>query len=103
MINVENVMSVYTGEAKTCMCGCKGNHRYASALRANASYRRGYVVGDDEVSDISVKRAVNRLNKLIDWSNPDVVEKHVESDGYTVWFDEGNRTVVAYLNAPLKV
>ena len=62
-INVEDVMSVYSGKNGSCCCGCAGKHTYASATRTLASKDRGYAVSDDEVSDRTVKMIVRKMNK----------------------------------------
>lgn len=96
MINPENVISSYTGK-QGCMCGCIGNHRFASAHVEEARKQRGYDIGLDEISDRSVKMAVNRLNKLIDWSDLDMVKKYVNEDH--AYFDTDNgRTIHVYFS-----
>lgn len=87
MLQVKDVMKVYTGKAGACMCGCAGKYRVASQHRAAADTARGYAYGDEDVSDRAVAMAVRRLN-----ANP----KTVIEDGIA-WVDEGARTVVAYL------
>jgi hypothetical protein len=61
MLTVSDVLHVYSGKPGKCACGCSGNHRYASAFRAEASKRRGYEVSDDEVND----RQVAKVLKLV--------------------------------------
>lgn len=56
---VEDVVSVYSGKAGKCACGCSGKHRYAAAHRALAGERRGYAVADDEVNDRQVRKVAN--------------------------------------------
>ncbi len=57
-VTIEQVMSVYSGKAGRCYCGCSGNHRYASKHVAAASKDRGYAVDADEVNDRQVKRVL---------------------------------------------
>lgn len=88
-ITKDQVLSVYSGEANACCCGCKGKHSYrASAIaRAVASKKRGYKVDDDEVNERSVNFVVNKLNK-----NLDQVE-----DGGSYWsLDTFTRVYIAY-------
>ena len=58
-----DVMSVYSGKAHRCCCGCSGNHRYAAAHRNVASKHRGYTVEDKEVNDVQVRRVLRILQK----------------------------------------
>ena len=78
MIDIKDVMQVYSGRNGRCCCGCSGKHTYASEYRKMASKHRGYPVTDDEVSDRTVKLIVGKLNKLIaqgrsDYTRPDFV------------------------------
>lgn len=59
--NLENVVSVYSGKAYSCACGCKGKHTYASAYVNMASAIRGYEVKPDEVNDRTVKMIFNKV------------------------------------------
>jgi hypothetical protein len=72
MIDPSNVISVYSGRPG-CMCGCKGKRRFASKLVAQAAKDRGYAIDADEISDLSIKRIVAKLN-----ASPDTV---IEGDG----------------------
>lgn len=62
-LNQDDVLKVYSGKLG-CMCGCKGKYKYASKHQVLGGKDRGYDVGDDEVSDRSVKRMVNKFNKM---------------------------------------
>src|ERR1041385_7510368 len=62
-INVNDVMSVYSGLDGACCCGCAGKHTYASQYQAVASKHRGYTVDNDEVSDRTVKMIVRKMNQ----------------------------------------
>lgn len=86
-IKVGAVMSVYNGKVGGCCCGCSGKHAYASQYQAQASKDRGYAVTDDEVSDVSVKRTVNKLNKNMD---------KVKFEDGLAWYDDETRTHVVY-------
>ena len=59
----ENVMSVYTGRANRCCCGCSGVHSYSEQHRAAASKNRGYPVKDDEIDDETVRRVIRHINR----------------------------------------
>ncbi len=63
-INKDQVLSVYSGEANACCCGCKGKHSYreSAIARAVASKKRGYPIDDNEVSERSVSFVVNKIN-----------------------------------------
>ena len=94
MIKLENVMKSYTGK-QGCMCGCRGNYKVASKHLTQANESRGYDYEAEDVSDRSVKMAVNKLNKLIDWNDPEAVAEHVNEDH--AYFDTDNgRTICVY-------
>ena len=57
-VTLDKVMSVYSGKAGKCYCGCSGNHRYASAHLAVAGLDRGYPIEGDEVNDRQVKKVL---------------------------------------------
>ena len=57
-VTLDQVMSVYSGKAGRCYCGCSGSHRYASKHREIAGKDRGYGVKDDEVNDRQVRRVL---------------------------------------------
>lgn len=61
-IKMDDVMSVYSGKADACCCGCKGKHTYASKMREAAGINRGYPVTDDQVNDRVVKMIVRKMN-----------------------------------------
>ena len=63
-----DVVSVYSGKAGKCCCGCSGKHR-ASAHRQVAAKSRGYAVDDDEVSDRSVKLIYRKVKAAFDGRN----------------------------------
>lgn len=60
---LDQVMSVYSGKAGKCYCGCSGNHRYAKAHQEVAGKDRGYAISDDEVNDTQVKKVFNLVKK----------------------------------------
>ncbi len=86
-IDINKVMSVYSGIDGKCCCGCSGKHSYALAHMHVAGIDRGYAIDDDEVSDRSVKIIVSKINaNLVD---AEYAEGHV---AVTV----GTRLLVAY-------
>lgn len=62
-VTPEDVICSYTGRSHRCRCGCSGTYKYTEAGRADASKRRGYEVSDDDVSERSVTRTLNRLKE----------------------------------------
>ena len=91
MFNVDKVRSVYSGK-NGCCCGCRGNHRYASAFVDQASKDRGYQVTSDEVSDRSVKMVVNKVQKFF---QDQATDRVFWDDGF-VSVDHGGRTYTVY-------
>jgi len=83
MIDIKQVVSVYSGKAGKCACGCAGKHSYASRHRGDASKRRGYAV---DVNDRMVSRVVNLLNST----------DRTKCEDNLAWVDIGNRTYIAY-------
>ena len=95
-IKFTDVKIVYTGR-QGCMCGCRGNYHVATSFGVEAANKESGWEAHDKCNDRAVKMAVNKINKLIDWTDPEAVEKHVTEDH--AWFDFGNeRTVVIYFN-----
>jgi hypothetical protein len=86
-----DVVSVYSGKAGKCCCGCSGKHRVASAHRQAAAKSRGYAVDDDEVSDRSVKLIYRKVKAAIEAGND---EGNRGPDCWSV--DIGNRTLCVY-------
>jgi len=64
-ITVDQVVSVYSGKANKCACGCSGTYRYASAYRDQGIQLRGYAIDADEVNDRQVAKVVGLLNANI--------------------------------------
>jgi hypothetical protein len=103
-VTVDQVMSVYSGKAGKCYCGCSGNHRYASAHREAAGKDRGYAISDDEVSDREVKRVLNIVKKNFTISpdvRPGCEPYNVEGDGngFVTHFtaEVGSRSYTVYM------
>lgn len=59
-LTLENVQSVYSGKPGCC-CGCNGTHKYPSDARGRGKELRGYEIGEDEISDRSVKIIFNKV------------------------------------------
>ena len=99
MIKFEDVSKAYTGKVG-CMCGCNGTYHVASHFGVeNGNKDCGYEAYD-KCNDRAVKMAVNKLNKLIDWNDPDMVKKHVTNEW--AYVDHGNgRTVCVYFMKPM--
>lgn len=62
-INLDDVLSVYSGRDNACCCGCAGAHRYASAHQAEGAASRGYPLEAADVNDREVARVVRLINE----------------------------------------
>lgn len=62
-ININEIISVYSGKVNHCRCGCSGKHTYKESTREIASLERGRPVLDEEINDRVVKMIINKLNK----------------------------------------
>ena len=94
MIELSTVKKVYTGR-QGCACGCRGNYSIASSFGVERANKAVGWNAYERCSDRAVKMAVNKLNALIDWDNPEDVETHVNED--FAWYDHGeDRTVTVY-------
>lgn len=103
-ITVNDVCSVYSGRAQACCCGCAGVHRYASALRAEASEVRGYPVTDDDISDRRVKAVLNKIQKNADNGTLEYVAgDHVACTvGQTIYIAYLSRACIARLSGEVQ-
>ena len=95
-IKIDDVMSVYSGENGHCCCGCAGKHTYASQYQKIASKDRGYEVGDEEVSDRTVKLIVNKMNKYltIPGNKPEYTNRKTMKDFSSIVI--GERLYISY-------
>lgn len=59
-INIDNIISVYSGKLGKCCCGCSGKHTYKESTRETASKDRGFVVEDEEINDKTVKFIIKK-------------------------------------------
>jgi len=100
MIKFENVKTIYSGK-HGCMCGCRGKYSVTSHFGIAAANKEIGYDGYDSPNDRSVKILINKLNKLIDWSDPNEVNKHTDvilnGKEMIVWFETDTRNYVAYL------
>lgn len=87
-LNPSNVMSVYSGRAGACCCGCKGKHHYNSSHVDEATADRGYLVTPDEVNDSQVTRVL----RLVQANEPAVRFEY----GH-VYAEVGSRVYIVYL------
>ena len=53
-VEVDKVVSVYSGRAHKCCCGCSGKHTYASEYAPYGKEIRGYPIDADEVMGFRV-------------------------------------------------
>lgn len=81
-----SIQSVYSGKPG-CTCGCRGKHSYAEAHRAVTSKLRGYEVSNDEISELSITRVLNRMLK-----NADKVELTVFNSDNSMHFSFSTET-----------
>jgi hypothetical protein len=97
MINVTDIKMVYTG-SQGCQCGCRGNYNISSRYGVEQANKSTGWEAHEKCSDRAVKMAVNKINKLIKWDDPEDVKTHVRPDGHDfAFYDFGNnRTVCVY-------
>ena len=88
LLKVENVMSVYSGKANKCCCGCAGKHSYNPDYRVEAGLDRGYAVDNDELNPTMIRKVVGLM-----WENADQVLP--EADHLVLQL--GERVYIAYL------
>lgn len=90
-IKADKVSSVYTGKSGACCCGCAGKRWYPTSMAPHGKALRGYEIDAESVSDIAVKRAINKVNKMM----VEQPEK-IESDSTYIVYDDGNRQTIVY-------
>ncbi len=96
-LTLADVQSVYSGRANACCCGCAGNHRYPSGpMRLEAGSARGYEVMDAEVSDRSVKRILELVQKNWEGAHPE----YCTGSHFSVVV--GKRSYIVYLSNACK-
>lgn len=65
-LSTSDVIQVYSGINGKCCCGCSGTHTYNPLYKDIASEQRGYEVDDDQCSEKTVKRILNKIKKNLD-------------------------------------
>ena len=87
----KDIVSVYSGKAHRCCCGCAGIHRYNSAHIKIAGKRRGYKIDTEEIND----RHVSKVLRIIQ-NNP---QSEYDSGPHCrlVSLEIGNKLYIAYL------
>ena len=93
MINFNDVVKSYNGSIG-CMCGCRGKYFIPSHVSIEEANKKIGYEGYDRHNDRAVKIAVNKLNKMIDWDNPEEVDKHVNSE--FAWFETETRNTTVW-------
>lgn len=83
---LDKIISVYSGKAGACCCGCKGTHTYAVLHAAKASEQHGYPV---RAGDKTVKLIYNKI-----MSQP--LEK-IEVEETYISIETETRTYIAYI------
>jgi hypothetical protein len=102
MIKLSDIKQVYTGR-QGCACGCRGTYHIASSFGVLQANEQSGWEAHEKCNDRAVKMAVNKINKLIDWNDPEDVKEHVRPNddkgrGHSfAYYDFGNdRTVTVY-------
>jgi hypothetical protein len=88
-LQLAHVLKVYTGRARGCMCGCKGQYRYNSAFVEEGGRDRGYPLDPEDVNDAQVLKVLRTVQ-----ANEEALVD--EGDGI-LSVDLGRRTFVLYL------
>ena len=73
IIDRSKVLSVYSGKAGKCCCGCAGKHTYASQYAAAGAARRGYPMFANEIND----RTINLICDKIEAVGGKIEDRHV--------------------------
>ena len=97
-LKISDIMSVYSGKAGSCCCGCAGKHTYSTSYRISAGDDRGYAVGEEECNDRTVTLIVGKIRAAVDAGaklsvSPGKVGGFVAIVSVTV----GKRLYVAYM------
>jgi len=102
-IQFHQVTKSYNGKSG-CMCGCNGNYKLStlSSIKEENAKTGWNAYDESAVSDRSVKIAINKINKALDfYDGMDPAQKRalgvdVGVDENCAWYDDGNRTTVVY-------
>jgi hypothetical protein len=95
----EHVLSVYSGKAGACMCGCSGKHYYHPSHRWEAGASRGYEVDEDECN----KGMITRVLKVLRSATDVKVDTPVGDGGDIVYATVDGRDYVAYLRRGVRI
>lgn len=87
-LTAQNILSVYSGKAGACCCGCKGKHYYASYKIEEGRSYRGYEVMPDEINDKMVIKVLRMIQAN---------EDKAKIDEEYICVGVGARTYIAYL------
>jgi len=55
-LQLDHIVSVYSGIDGKCCCGCSGNHLYARKYAEEGGKQRGYPVDEEDINDAMVKK-----------------------------------------------
>jgi len=86
-----DVISVYSGKAHHCCCGCAGIHRYNTLYRHSAAKWRGYAIQDEEFNDRQISRVLKivQANSASAHFDPTYVGVTIGDRWYNVYLVEG--------------
>ena len=87
----DDIVSVYSGRAGKCCCGCAGKHTYNSKHVDVASKSRGYAVAPEEVNDTIVTKVLRTVQ-----ANEECIRVDLSSPPH-VSVDVGQRRYILYL------
>jgi hypothetical protein len=90
-VNNQTVYKCYQGKLNSCMCGCSGKYKVASAEVEYAGKERGYPVFEEDISD----RVVKRITKLILENENKVYDE--DNNSYTLTDFEKNKVYYIWL------
>lgn len=91
-IEMSKIISVYSGKANTCMCGCAGKYYYHPENKIIGTKNRGYEVTDDECSIGMVKKVLKIFENF---------EGTIENiEDYIFTIIKGERQYTIYLDEP---
>jgi hypothetical protein len=91
-LQTDDVVSVYSGKAYACCCGCSGKYWYNSKYKDFGNKIRGYPIEDEEVSDRNVKRILNIVKKA----------ENIEEDLGCISTTVGKRWYIVHLKDGIK-
>lgn len=89
-IQVDDVISVYSGKDGACCCGCSGKHTYHPKYIGDTRVR-GYKIDKEECNLRTIKMILNKIKKNID------PQETIQMGG-EIFTIIGKRLYVAYLD-----